>query len=155
MLAMDLTQCEVTMVLAGASVKVDGWSEAGDCLSFPEIEYSKVKRGADGKMVASRTGDYGGPVTIKVLANSPFVKAMDEFLQAFNVNNNAVPVELRLNNTITKDTVTCLNGTLAKGPSGISYGKGEVGEMSYTFEFETINQNTTVGNRTGAPNGRE
>jgi hypothetical protein len=151
MLALDLMQCEVTMELVTGQIKIDGWSESGDCLSFPEIEFSKVKRGADGKMVASRTGDFGGPVTIKVLANSPFVTAMSEFIQNFNSNGNCKAVNLKMNNTCSGDKVTCTNGVLAKGPSGVNYGKGEVGEMSYTFEFETINFDATTGDRTGPP----
>lgn len=137
MIAMDLLQCDVTLTPLAGGVNITGWSESGDCLSFPEIESAKVKRGADGKMVGSRTGDFGGPVTIKVLANAPIVDILAGWIALFE-NAQLPPFELVLLNRPVGDIITCVNGIITKYPSGTSYGKGEVGEMSYTFEFERI-----------------
>ena len=62
---------QTTVTLNGHTVT--GWSDDTDALSLPSIDLSNVKRGASGEMVATTTGEKGGPVTIKLLPNSPSV----------------------------------------------------------------------------------
>ena len=63
---------DVTFILNGHTV--EGWSEDTDALTLPDaFEFASVRRGATGDMAAFSTGDRGGPVTLKLMPNSPSV----------------------------------------------------------------------------------
>ena len=76
---------DVTVILNGHTVEgqqiivegeqiISGWSEDTDALTLPDaFEFASVRRGATGKMAAFSTGDRGGPVTLKLMPNSPSV----------------------------------------------------------------------------------
>ena len=69
---------DVTVILNGHTVEgeqtIRGWSEDTDALTLPDaFEFASVRRGATGDMAAFSTGDRGGPVTLKLLPNSPSV----------------------------------------------------------------------------------
>ena len=138
MITIDITQVDAIIVLAGIPHKITGWSESGDCLSFPDsAELNMVKKGADGKMVSSNTGEKGGEVSVKVLANSPFVDRMSAEIELIKAGVQ-IPITLSATNKTVGDATVCTNGALKSAPIGVTYGKGEVGEMVYVFEFERI-----------------
>lgn len=138
MLTMDMTQVDVVVTLHDVPVTVKGWSDSSDCLSLPDsVELNQFKKGATGKMVASGTGEKGGEVSIKVLANSTFVDAMSAEIGLIK-SGQQMPIHAHIQNKSVGDYVECINGCLKTAPDGVTYGKGEVGEMSYVFEFETI-----------------
>ncbi len=61
--ALDLS----SVILNG--ITIEGWSEDEDALTMPDaIEIAVIKKGADGLMVAGRTAEKGGEVTLKLLA---------------------------------------------------------------------------------------
>ena len=63
---------DVPVTLNGHTV--EGWSEDTDALTLPDaFEFASVRRGASGDMAAFSTGDRGGPVSLKLLPNSPSV----------------------------------------------------------------------------------
>jgi len=127
---------EQTVVILNGHA-VTGWSEDADALSLPDIDISAVKRGADGKMVAASTGDKGGPVIVKLLANSPSVK----FFQ--NIATSQLAGASVVWNGIIRDAinginVALVNGILTHAPLGPTIGKGDVANREYTIEFESI-----------------
>lgn len=115
-----------------------GWSDDTDALLFPEeVELAIAKRGADGRMVTVSTGNKGGPVTIKLLPNSPSTKFMRQ--QATAIKNGAVVKfegSFRIPNLGV--SFSLVNGTLTVAPLGKTIGKGEVSNDMYTIEFERI-----------------
>jgi hypothetical protein len=138
MLAMDITQGTALMVLVGTPHEISGWGEGSDCLKFPsDSELTKVKVGADGKAIATRTADKGGLISIRVLATAPIVDAFAAHLALVD-RGIQVPVQFYWKNNSVGDDIAGLNGTMTKSPRGPSYGKGEVSEMTYEFFFEEI-----------------
>jgi hypothetical protein len=138
MIAMDILQNKIIFFLSGVPCEVSGFSESNDCFSLPgDAELNKVKTGADGKCIATRTGEQGGEVTVKVLPNSPFVDRMAAEMALVD-RGVQVPIQMTATNTIVGDVVTGVNGVFISGPRGPSYGKAEVGEMVYKFHFEKV-----------------
>ena len=138
MITIDITQVKAVIGLSGIPHEITGWSDSGDCLSLPDgVELNQFKKGATGKMVASNTGEKGGEVSIKVLANSVFVDRMAAEIELIKASVQ-IPIQLVITNKTVGDVTTCTQGTLKTAPTGITYGKGEVGEMVYVFEFEKI-----------------
>lgn len=136
MINMDITQGAATL----NGHLISGWSDSSDCLGFPDgIELAAFKKGADGKMISTGTGDKGGPVTIKVLPNSPTAAFMAKLIKQ---QENKIPVQYSLTwvNPVVGEFVTCAGGALITAPKGTVYGKGEVGEKVYVFEFEEITE---------------
>jgi len=136
MLTIDITQGTGLFIPMG---KVEGWSDSSDCLSFPDAqEIASFKKGADGKMCASTNGERGGSLVIKVLANSPFVDKMAAYI-ALAKRGKVAAITFNWLNSISGDNISCRNGVLTEAPvGGPTYGKGEAGEVVYTFEFESI-----------------
>lgn len=119
---------------------VSGWSDSSDCLAFPDsVEFSAFKKGATGTMISTATGERGGPVTIKVLPNSPTAAF---FAKLIKQKENGIPVQFEATwvNPVAGEFITCSGGTMVSGPKGTTYGKGEVGEKVYVFEFEDITE---------------
>jgi len=116
---------------------VTGWSDDTDGLSFPNIDLANVKRGADKKMISMSTGESGGPVIIKLLANSPSVKFFQNAITAQQIGP-AISWQALWRDPINGVTVACINGTLTTVPLGPTLGKGDVANHEYTIEFETV-----------------
>ena len=149
MITIDITQVKAILLLSGIPHEVTGWSDSGDCLSLPDsAELNMIKKGADGKMVASNTGEKGGEVSIKVLANSPFVDRMSAEIELIKAGVQ-IPITFTVTNKTVGDATVCTEGSLKSAPIGITYGKGEVGEMVYVFEFERITF-VPVGSKRGS-----
>lgn len=136
MIQMDITQGVLTI----NGHRVQGFSDSGDCLSFPDAsEIAAFKKGATGKMVASSTGEKGGPVSIKLLPNSPSVPFFTRLIKQID---NGVPVTFSGNwiNPVAGEQIELSGGALITAPRGTTYGKGEVAEKVYVFEFERIEE---------------
>jgi hypothetical protein len=132
---MDFSLEQVAVVLNGHTVT--GWSDDTDGLSLPDVDLATVVRGADGKMVAIGTGNKGGPVVFKLLANSPSTKFL---MNAVAAQLNGVPVKwfCVAKDSISQVVVTMTKGTLSNAPLGQTLGKGAAGNRNFTIEFETI-----------------
>ena len=88
-------------------------------------------------MVAASTGEKGGPVIIKLLANSPSVKFFQNIATA-QLSGAAVTWAGIVRDAISGINVALLNGILTHAPLGPTMGKGDVANREYTIEFESI-----------------
>ena len=140
---------EGTTVILNGHV-VGGWSEATDALTLPEIELAQVQRGADGKMVASSTGNKGGEVQIKLLANSPSTQFLEQQVAQI-MRGAAVVWDGSIRNAQAGFGVTLGRGVLMTAPAGQTMGKGEVAERVFAFEFETVLPNYDAATFSGPP----
>ena len=129
----SLEQCK--LVLNGH--EVTGWSDDTDAISFPNIDIASVKRGADGKMASSSSGEKGGPVVMKLLANSPSAKFFQNAATA-QLNGAAVSWNGIFRDPINGISVAMTQGTLTNVPLGPTMGKGDVANKEFTIEFETV-----------------
>lgn len=132
---MDFSLEQVTVDLNGHTIS--GWSDDTDGLSLPDVALATVARGADGKMIAVSTGDKGGPVIFKLLANSPSVKFLMTAVAA-QLNGAAVTWTCTVRDSVTQSTIMMTNGTLSNAPLGQTLGKGSAGNRNFTIEFERI-----------------
>lgn len=116
---------------------VTGWSDDTDALSFPNIDLASIKRGADGGMIATSTGDKGGPVILKLRANSPSAKFFQNAVTA-QINGAAVLWNGLYRDPVNGVTVALVNGTLVNAPLGPTMGKGDVANREFTIEFQLV-----------------
>jgi len=129
----SLEQC--TLNLNG--VDITGWSDDTDALSFPNVDIATSKRGADGKKVTSSTGEKGGPVVIKLLANGRSTKFLMNAVTA-QLNGSAVSWNGFFRDPVNGVTVAMTNGTLQNVPLGQTMGKGDVANREFTIDFELV-----------------
>lgn len=116
---------------------VEGWSDDADALTLPDVELASVTRGADGRMVASSTGNKGGEVTIKLLPNSPSTQFFSQ--RAAEIVGGAVIIFHGLiRNSRLGFSTRLSRGVLMTAPLGQTLGKGEAAAREFTFEFEEI-----------------
>jgi len=129
----SLEQC--TLNLNG--VDITGWSDDTDALSFPNVDIATSKRGADGKKVTSSTGEKGGPVVIKLLANGKSTKFLMNAVTA-QLNGAAVSWNGLFRDPVNGVSVAMTNGTLQNVPLGQTMGKGDVANKEFTIDFELV-----------------
>ena len=142
---MELSLEDTTVTLNGHAVQgsksniVGAWSEDTDALTLPDaFEFATVRRGAAGDMVAFRTGDRGGPVSLKLLPNSPSVPFFMRQVTEILVNRAVVIWDGSVHHVRTGARATLRRGVLTAGPLWYTMGKGEVANMTFTWEFEEI-----------------
>lgn len=131
----DMSLEQNTVVLNGHTV--GGWSDDADAFSTPDVELLATKIGADGKMVVSSTGNKGGEVMIKLLANSKSAKFFMNVVTAQLVGGSVQW------NGLYRDSRNGINvllnqGYLTTAPLGPKIGKGDVANMEFVFTFERI-----------------
>ena len=136
--ALDLS----SVILNG--ITLEGWSEDEDALTMPDaMELAVIKKGADGLMVAGRTGEKGGEVTLKFVANSSSVQTLSAIVLA--EKNGAALNFSGIINFNDGSVVTLDKGVLKTAPNGYTLGKGAPKTMSYVFEFQVIDFETITG----------
>ena len=119
-----------------------GWSDDADALNIPDIELLTEKRGADGLMVVSSTGEKGGPVVIKLLANSKSVKFLQNFVTAQLVGAS-IKWTGYYRDPVNNISIAFIDGYLKTAPLGPKQGKGDISNFEYTFVFTRIIPNYT------------
>ena len=118
---------------------VMGWSEDAGALTLPDaLELVTVRRGALGDMVVFRTGDRGGQVSLSLLPNSPSVKFFMQQMTRILSDKLSVVWQGDVQHTSSKASVKLRRGVLMSGPLWYTMGKGEVGNLTFTWEFEDI-----------------
>ncbi|MCK5607376.1 hypothetical protein KAR91_36165 [Candidatus Pacearchaeota archaeon] len=132
---MDFSMEQVAVDLNGHTVT--GWSDDTDGLSLPDVDLATVIRGADGKMVAINTGNKGGPVIFKLLANSSSTKFFMNAVAA-QLNGSSIEFNCTVRDSINQTTISMVKGTLSNAPLGQTLGKGSAGNRNFTIEFERI-----------------
>ena len=134
---------DVTVTLNGHTVEgeqtIRGWSEDTDALTLPDaFEFASVRRGATGDMAAFSTGDRGGPVTLKLLPNSPSVPFLMNQVTRILVERAEVIWDGSVKHSKTGASVTLKRGILISGPLWYTMGKGEVSNLTFNWEFQEI-----------------
>ena len=118
---------------------ISGWSEDTDALTLPDaFEFASVRRGATGDMAAFSTGDKGGPVTLKLMPNSPSVPFFMIQVTRILVNKAEVIWGGSVKHKRTGASVTLKRGVLVSGPLWYTMGKGEAGNLTFMWEFQEI-----------------
>ena len=134
---------DVTVILNGHTVEgeqiISGWSEDTDALTLPDaFEFASVRRGATGKMAAFSTGDRGGPVTLKLMPNSPSVPFFMNQVTRILADKAEVIWDGSVKHSRTGASVTLKRGILISGPLWYTMGKGEAGNLTFNWEFQEI-----------------
>ena len=152
---------DVTVLLNGHAVEgetpedeqtISGWSEDTDALTLPDaFEFASVRRGATGKMAAFSTGDRGGPVTLKLMPNSPSVPFFMNQVTRILVDKAEVIWDGSVIHGRSGASVTLNRGILVSGPLWYTIGKGEAGNLTFNWEFEQIIPNFTKVNFADLP----
>jgi len=137
-----------TVVIDGHTVS--GWSDDADALMMPdEVELAQVTRGADGLMVASLTGNKGGEVQLKLLANSESAQYFGrQVSHILNGGMREFSGTVRYSNGV----VTHLErGVITTAPLAITLGQGPAATRIFRFEFERIITNFDSGRYSSPP----
>ena len=147
---------DVTVILNGHTVEgeqtISGWSEDTDALTLPDaFEFASVRRGATGKMAAFSTGDRGGPVTLKLMPNSPSVPFFMNQVTRILGDKAEVIWDGSVKHSKSDASVALIRGVLVSGPLWYTMGKGEAGNLTFTWEFEQIIPNFTKVNFADVP----
>jgi hypothetical protein len=137
---------DINLTIANISgITIQGWSDDTDALSLPEIESIIMKTGADGGQTGISNGVKGGEVIIKLRPDSPTVKPFGVF--ALSQQNGVYILHQGYIRFPDIGVNTVLeNGRLTKFPSGITLGKGDVGNQVFTFTFEKIKTDYSAAN---------
>ena len=131
---------------------IKGWSEDTDALTLPDaFEFASVRRGATGFMAAFSTGDRGGPVSLKLMPNSPSVPFFMKQVTRILVDKAEVIWDGSVIHSRTKASVALSRGVLVSGPLWYTMGKGEAGNLTFMWEFEQIIPNFTNVNFADLP----
>ena len=118
---------------------IKGWSEDTDALTLPDaFEFASVRRGATGDMAAFSTGDRGGPVTLKLMPNSPSVPFLMKQVTRILSDKAEVIWGGSVKHKRTDASVTLSRGVLVSGPLWYTMGKGEAGNLTFMWEFQEI-----------------
>ena len=159
---MELSIADTTVILNGHTVQggstgeqtIQGWSEDTDALTLPDaFEFATVRRGATGDMAAFSTGDRGGPVSLKLMPNSPSVPFFMRQVTEILVNKSVVVWDGSVHHGPTGARVTLNRGVLTAAPLWYTMGKGEVANMTFTWEFAEIIPNFAEVNFPALPTG--
>ena len=147
---------DVTVLLNGHTVEgeqtIKGWSGDTDALTLPDaFEFASVRRGATGDMAAFSTGDRGGPVTLKLMPNSPSVPFLMKQVTRILGDKAEVIWEGSVKHKRTGASVTLKRGVLISGPVWYTMGKGEAGNLTFNWEFEEIIPDFTTVNFADVP----
>ena len=142
---------DVTVILNGHTVGGDhtitGWSEDTDALTLPDaFEFASVRRGASGDMAAFSTGDRGGPVSLKLLPNSPSVPFLMNQVTRILRDKAEVIWDGSVKHGRSGASVALKRGILISGPVWYTMGKGEASNLTFNWEFKDIIPNFTTVN---------
>ncbi len=159
---MELSLKDTKVIFNGHTVEgslpehtVRGWSEDAGALTVPDaLELASVRRGATGEMAAFSSGDRGGPVSLSLLPNSPSVPFFMQQYTNILVHGASVVWEGIVQHTRTGASATFSRGVLMSGPAWYTMGKGDVGNLTFTWEFQEIIPNFDNVNFDYVPVGR-
>ena len=133
-----------TVVTLNSTI-ITGFSDDADALEFSDIDLANIKRGSDGRMTGATTGNRGGQMTMKLLSTSDSVKFLSSLAEQ-QKNNATVVFNGACVNLVNNASVFMSRGVLITYPPFPTLGKGEVGNMNYVFEFESITGNFEAAN---------
>ena len=133
---MQIISIEHTAVVINGHT-VQGWAAQADALMMPDIELAVVERGADGGMIASRTGVKGGPVRLKLLANSPSTAFFMSQAQII-AGGGVVVFEGSIANAEVGYSHRLERGVMTTYPAGQTLGNAVAPPREFVIDFERI-----------------
>lgn len=130
-------------VLSINGVDIVGFADGENALDFPNTDISAIRRGADGSSVSGGTGNFGGPLTISLLQNSPSFKFLMGLVQAkkFGASINLTGF---YRHEVGGFTLVLLNGTITNAPTGPTLGAGAPPAKNFTIEFGRIDNDYSL-----------
>ena len=102
-------------------------------------------------MAAFGTGDRGGPVTLKLMPNSPSVPFLMNQVARILGDKAEVIWDGSVNHSRTGASVALKRGILISGPLWYTMGKGEAGNLTFMWEFQEIIPDFTKVNFADVP----
>ena len=137
----DISLLDGTLLLNG--VEITGFGDSENAMDFPNVDIAAVRRGADGRMVSGKTGNFGGPLSVTLLQNSPSFKFLMSIIQAEKLGGS-VAFQGIYRHERAGFTLALINGTLTNAPSGPTLGNGAPPSKTFTIEFERIDTDYTT-----------
>ena len=131
----EISLTDGTLILNGAIIT--GFGDAENAIEFPNHDIMNVRRGADGRMVAGKTGNVGGPLNLQLLPNG-FGFAFLMGIRSLQNNGGHVLFQGVYTNLQAGFRVGLLNDVLTNAPSGTTVGNAAPPSHNFTLEFERI-----------------
>ena len=136
---MQNVSLEHTTVIVNGE-RVEGWAATTDAFMVPDLAPAVTEVGADGTLLASRTGAKGGAIVLKLLANSPTTAFL--MRQASQIQRGAViSWELSATNPQTGWSIEAERGVLTSHPLGQTLGNAIAPMREFEITFELISAN--------------
>ena len=119
---------------------VRGWSEDADALMMPEaFELMMTRRGGDGQLIGSPTNDQGGPISLKLLANS----SSTAFFMRAGTSQKKNPKSVicwhgGIENISQNYKFVVTHGVMTHMPLGQNAGKSTAANQVFSFDLQVI-----------------
>ena len=139
----DLSLLDGVLTLNGH--EFTGFGDSETALDFPNVDIATMRRGADGKSVTGKTGNFGGPLNLLLLQNSPSFKFLMGIQQAMK-NGGAVEFNGIYRHEIGGFSLSLSAGGLINAPMGPTLGVGAPTAKSFIIEFGRIDSDYSTAN---------
>ena len=140
---------EDTTVIVNGRTLEGGFSDDADCIMWDSRTLTNVKTGADGGEIHMRTGDRGGSLTLKLLADS----ADDDYLANLRntyVEGGVVTLDCEIVHHRAGHREFGEMGSFMEDSPGKTLGKGDVANRMYKMRFKTVRDDRS-GSLLGTP----
>lgn len=144
----QLSVKHTTVVFMGRTLE-GGFSDDTDCIMWEARTLTNVKTGADGGEIHMRTGDQGGTLSLKLLANSPD----DDFianLRSAYVEGGVVELDVEIVHQLAGHREFGEQGSFLEDPPGKTLGKGDVANRVYKMRYKRVRDDRSAS-RLGTP----
>lgn len=121
------------------SHRFQGWGQETASFEGENLEVASYTVGPDGKMIGVATGQKGGPITVRVMPNSPTCAWLTRHFQRFR-NGICDRFDGIITNHQAGISFTLVNGYFQSGPMIQNMGS-EIATQEFVFFFEEIKQN--------------
>ena len=133
-MSLDISIEHATVLINGH--RVQGWAAEADALLLPEIDLANTTRGPDGLLLASSTGNRGGEVSFKLLANSESAAFFGR--QVAEIRRGARIIFEGSYEDQTGYSITFERGVFMRAPFGRTLGNTTPATRVFVFDFESI-----------------
>ena len=117
--------------------RVQGLTNDGDAVEFPQVDMVNVSTSADGIKLYASTGEKGGEVTVRLKGNSPSLQFLSQ--QRVAQINGAI-VEWSGTYSVDGVTMRMSRGVMMTGPAGMTMSSDGPTDREYTWTFEKIEE---------------
>ncbi len=137
----DLSLLDGSLTING--VEIVGFADSENALDFPNTDISAIRRGADGSSVTGSTGNFGGPVNIMLLQNSPSFNFLMTLVQA-RKSGASIVINGFYRHEVGGFSLVLSEGTITNAPTGPTFGTGAPPGKTFTIEFGRIDNNYLI-----------